>query len=439
MTRISIFGLGYVGAVTAACLAKSGHQVTGVEVHHGKIDLINAGQAPIVEPGLQEMIESGVRAGNLHATEDAEAAIGASDVSLICVGTPTAESGAVSFEALDKVMVQIGEALRCKRSRHTVVVRSTVPPGTTEERLAPALSAASGHRIGDDLELCYNPEFLREGSAIRDFHHPPFTVIGSFTESDSPTIAAIYKDVSAPLFYTSYGIAESVKYLCNAFHALKIAFANEAGALLKATRVDARRVMALFCEDTHLNLSSAYLRPGFAFGGSCLPKDVRALVNLARTRKVQLPLLEQILPSNEMHINRAFQMITEHGRRPVALFGLAFKHTTDDLRESPLVVLAERLIGKGYPITIFDRYLEFARVTGKNREFIQREIPHIDQLMASSPEAALEGAEIIVVGHVGPGETATIAAAHNGRPIIDLQGVEAFQALGNRKYTGICW
>ena len=437
--NISIFGLGYVGAVTAACSAKSGHQVTGVDIHSGKIDLINSGQSPIVEPELQDLIESGVRAGRLRATKDVEAAIAASDVSLICVGTPTSDSGAVSFEALDKVIAQIGAALRCKCSHHSIVVRSTVPPGTTEERLAPALREASGRRIGEDLEVCYNPEFLREGSAIRDFYHPPFTLIGTFPESDSPRVAAMYKDVSAQLFYTSYSIAKFVKYLCNAFHALKIAFANEAGALLKACGVDARKTMHLFCEDRNLNLSSAYLRPGFAFGGSCLPKDVRALVNLARAREVQVRLLEQILPSNEMHINRAFQMITENGRGQVALFGLAFKQGTDDFRESPLVVLAERLIGKGYPITIFDRNLEFARLTGKNREFVQQEIPHLDQLMASSPEAALDGAEIIVIGHVGPSEVATIAAAHNGRPIIDLQGVEAFQLLGNRRYTGICW
>ncbi|MGH7782547.1 MAG: nucleotide sugar dehydrogenase, partial [Candidatus Binatia bacterium] len=388
--RISIFGLGYVGVVTAACLAKSGHKVTGVDVHPGKVDLVNAGLAPIVEPELQDLIESGVRAGSLRATEDAEAAISASDVSLICVGTPTADGGAVSFEALDKVMEQIGAAIRCKGGPHSVVVRSTVPPGTTEDRLAPALCSASGRGIGGDLELCYNPEFLREGSAIRDFYHPPFTLIGSFPESDVPRVAAIYKDVSAQLFYTSYSIAESVKYFCNAFHALKIAFANEAGALLKAVGVDARKTMHLFCEDRDLNLSSAYLRPGFAFGGSCLPKDVRALVNLARTRKVQVPLLEQILPSNELHVNRAFQLITENGRRQVALFGLAFKQGTDDFRESPLVALAERLIGKGYPIRIFDRNLELARLTGKNREFVQREIPHLDQLMACSPEAVLD-------------------------------------------------
>jgi GDP-mannose 6-dehydrogenase len=437
--KISIFGLGYVGAVTAACLAKSGHQVTGVDIHPGKIALINAGQAPIIEPELQDFIESGVHAGHLRATNDVEAAIAASDISLICVGTPTSDGGAVSFEALDKVMLEIGAALRRKLGHHSVVVRSTVPPGTTEERLAPALAAASSRQIGEDLDVFYNPEFLREGSAIQDFYHPPFTLIGAFQEARSPSAAAIYKDVQAQLFCTSCNVAESVKYLCNAFHALKIAFANEAGALLKACGVDARKSMQLFCEDRNLNLSSAYLRPGFAFGGSCLPKDVRALVNLAQTRKVQVPLLEQILPSNDMHIKRAFQLITQNGRRKVALFGLAFKPGTDDFRESPLVALAERLIGKGYPITIFDRNLEFAKLTGKNREFVEREIPHLDQLLAHSSEAALDGAEVIVIGHVGASEVAIIAAGHNGRPIIDLQGVEAFQALGNKIYSGICW
>ena len=437
--KISIFGLGYVGAVTATCCAELRHEVVGVEINPDKVNLINRRQSPIVEPGLQERVTEVVRAGRLRATDDAEAAIGETAVSLICVGTPSAQAGAVSLTAVDKVMSQIGSALRRKREPHTVVIRSTVPPGTTEERLAPALVAASGRRIGEDLHVCYNPEFLREGSAIEDFYHPPFTVIGSFDEPGYRAVEAIYQDLQSPTFRTHCRVAESVKYLCNAFHALKIAFANEVGALLKGTGVDARVAMSIFCEDRRLNLSRAYLRPGFAFGGSCLPKDTRALMYLAKMHDVRMPLLEQLLPSNEAHIDRAFQIITRDGRRAVALFGLSFKAGTDDLRDSPLVTLAERLIGKGYPIKIFDHDLQLARLTGTNREFIDREIPHIEKLLAASPEAALEGAEIIVVGHAPPDAAATIAAAHDDRRVIDLQGIKALETLGRHVYEGICW
>jgi GDP-mannose 6-dehydrogenase len=437
--NISLFGLGYVGAVTATCLAELGHRVVGVEVSRGKVDMINDGKAPVVEPELQDRIGAVVSDGRLRATQDAETAIITSDISLVCVGTPSDCVDGVSLEAVENVIAQIGFALRSKNSPHAIVVRSTVPPGTTQERLAPALQAASGRCLGADLELCCNPEFLREGSAVRDFYHPPFNMVGSLVETGPLVTEEIYKDVQSPIIRTSWSIAESVKYVSNTYHALKITFANEVGSLLKARGIDSRRVMDVFCLDRQLNLSAAYLRPGFAFGGSCLPKDTRAFVHLARTSNVKLPLLEQILASNESHINRAYQLITGNGRRSAALFGLAFKSGTDDLRESPLVVLAERLIGRGYPIRIFDRHVQLARLTGKNRDFIEREIPHLEGLMVPSIEAAMRGIEIIIVGHTGADEIAAIQKSYNGQQIVDLVGVDLLQQLGGESYHGICW
>lgn len=437
--QISIFGLGYVGAVTAACLAELGHEVIGVDVNPDKVQMINAGRAPVIEPGLRELIAAGTGAKRLRATTDPTEAVHGSQISLVCVGTPTTEADGVSLEALQNVVTQIGAALQTKRGPHAVVVRSTVLPGTTMDRVAPVLRSISGRRIGEGLALCFNPEFLREGSAIRDFHHPPFTVIGSPEGTSPPAIEEIYGNTTTPVFRTSCGVAEAVKYVCNAFHALKIAFANEIGSVFKEKGIDGREVMRLFCEDRQLNLSEAYLRPGFAFGGSCLPKDVQALNHFARTANVSTPVLDHLLVSNEAHIDRAFRIIAAKGRRTVALFGLSFKPDTDDLRNSPYVSLAERLIGRGYPLRIFDQCLELSRLIGTNREFIDREIPHLENLMASSPEAALDGAGVIVIGHAGQAEIDAIAKHHGGRQIIDLRGIELLKSLKDSTYSGICW
>jgi GDP-mannose 6-dehydrogenase len=431
--------LGYVGAVTGACFAELGHTVIGVDVNPGKVDMINAGQSPIVESGLQERIQTAVAHGRMRATVDPADAIGNSEVSLICVGTPSAPSGALSLDAVDAVIAEIGHVLRAKKDPHTLVVRSTVVPGTTEDRIAPALAEACGRRVGDGLELCFNPEFLREGVAVKDFYKPPFTITGSMTETGYAVVEGIYRGVESKCYRVSCRLAESVKYLSNCFHALKITFANEVGAVLKSIGVDGREAMQIFCDDRTLNISPAYLRPGFAFGGSCLPKDLRALLYLARSRDVDVPMLAQLLNSNERHIDRAYRQITAFGRGKVALFGLAFKPGTDDLRESPLVALAERLIGKGYDIAVFDRDVELARLTGANREFIDREIPHLERVMAASPAAVLDGAGVIVIGHVGPEEIDAIGRHHAGRPIIDLQGVKALQDLPGGRYQGICW
>lgn len=437
--RISIFGMGYVGAVSGVCLAELGHEVVGVDINATKVDLINAGQAPIVEAGIAARIKAVQADGRMRATTDPAAAVADTELSMISVGTPSTPQGLPSLTALDAVAGQIAEAIRAKAAPHTVVMRSTVLPGTTEARVIPSLVAGSGRQLGAGLEVCYNPEFLREGCAIKDFFHPPFTIAGCLSDAGFAALEDLYSGLEAPLIRTNCRVAESLKYVSNTFHALKITFANEMGTLLHSLGVDSRETMRIFCEDRDLNLSAAYLRPGYAFGGSCLPKELRAVQSLARSRHIDLPMLSQVLTSNQKHIDQAFEMISRHGRSKVAMFGLAFKSGTDDLRESPLVMLAERLIGKGYDLAIFDRYVEAARLTGANREYIEREIPHFERLMAGDPAKALNGSKIVVIGHVGPEEIAAIRESHNGRRIVDLQGVPEIQQLPGVDYEGICW
>ena len=437
--KLSIFGMGYVGVVSGACLAKLGHEVVGVDVNAGKVGLIAAGRSPIVETGIDELMSEMVAAGRIAATTNAADAIARSDVSFISVGTPSERSGAPALGALDAVAAEIGGAIGRKSTPHTVVVRSTVPPGTIENRVAPILSRSSGRKLGQGLELCSNPEFLREGSAVRDFGQPPFTLVGSTGDAGFAVMQEVYSAIKAPIIRTSVQTAESIKYLCNIYHAVKIGFANEVGSVLKSLGVDAREAMRIFCEDRVLNISSAYLRPGFAFGGSCLPKDLRGFLSIAQTQGVELPFLGNLLSSNEQHVERAFQMIAHGGRRRVALFGLAFKPGTDDLRESPLVTLAERLIGKGFDLAIYDRHVEVARLVGSNREFIDREIPHLERLLRPTPEAVLDGAGVVVIGHAAAAEIAAIAGTHAGRTIIDLQGSKDLERLDGADYQGICW
>lgn len=437
--NLSIFGMGYVGVVSGACLAKLGHNVTGVDVNPDKVSLINRGRSPIVEPGIAELVAQMVAAGRLSATSDVGAAVGASDVSFISVGTPSTKSGAASLDYIDRVTVEIGAAIAGKSSPHMVVVRSTVPPGTIRERIAPALMRMSGKKLGEGLELAGNPEFLREGRAIEDFQHPPFTLIGTSSPGAEEILRALYKDVAAPLIVAEEATAESIKYLCNLFHAVKIGFANEAGAVLKTLGVDARAAMEIFCRDNVLNISPAYLKPGFAFGGSCLPKDLRGFLALGAAANVDMPFMGSLLASNQRHIVRAFEMVLERGRRKVAFFGLSFKPGTDDLRESPLVTLAEMLTGKGYDLAICDRNVDLARLTGANKAYIDQEIPHLGRMLKADAEEVLEGAGTIVVGHAGAAEAAVIAEHHQGRAIIDLQGIRQLEALRNADYRGICW
>lgn len=437
--RISVFGLGYVGAVSCACLPELGHEVIGVDTSAVKVRMITDGQSPVVEEGINELIAKARGAGRLSAVQDARAAVLETDVTLISVATPANSNYTPNLDSVDSVVGTVGEVLREKAGHHTVVLRSTLPPGTTELRLQPILERAAGRPVGDRLSLVFNPEFLREGSSVKDFHRPPQTVIGSLDQRGYETVERMYDGLPGPVVRTTCRIAESVKYLCNVFHALKIGFANEAGSVLKGFGLDAREVMRIFCQDTQLNISPAYLRPGFAFGGSCLPKEVKGFLTLARQQEVPIPLLAGLLDSNDTHIDRAYALIAREGRRPVALFGLAFKPGTDDMRDSPLVTLAERLIGRGFPVAIYDDCVKLSRLLGKNKEFIDREIPHLDKLLRERPEEALEGAEVIVVGHADASARRVIAASAQGRRIVDLSGYAELRDAGEQNYEGICW
>lgn len=437
--KISVFGVGYVGAVSSGCLVSLGYDVVAVDISADKVAQINAGLSPILEDEIDVLIADGVRSGHLRATIDVAEAVDGTDMSFISVGTPSAPNGTVSMVAVDHVVANIGAALRHKTTQHVIVMRSTVPPGTAEDRVIPALEVASGKRHGEGFRYYSNPEFLREGSSVRDFHAPPFTLVGAALGDDAAVLREVYSSIQAPVRVAPYRITESVKYLSNAYHAVKLAFANEAGAVLSAYGVDAPEAFKLFCEDTMLNISPAYLRPGFAFGGSCLPKDMRSLLALADARDVAAPFLKHVLPSNGAIIDRAFAAVTRHGRQRVALFGLTFKPGTDDLRESPFVVLAERLLGKGYDLRIFDRSIQMTRLLGSNLSYIQREIPHLDRLLVSSPAEALDGTGVVVVGHVRGEDRTTLLAALDGQKVLDLAGIPALRERAGAGYEGLCW
>ena len=437
--KISVFGLGYVGAVSCGCLPELGHEVIGVDTNPLKIKMINDGQSPVVEEGINDLIFEAVQNGKLHATNDVEYAVQNSDISLISVATPSNADYSPNLTAVDDVIRSIGTVLRKKTQPHVIVLRSTIQPGTTANRILPLLLETSGRRIGHGLSLVFNPEFLREGSSVKDFHNPPQTVVGSLDEAGYVTMEQMYKELPGSFVRTSTEVAESVKYLCNVFHALKIVFANEAGSVLKASGLDGREVMKIFCQDTQLNISAAYLRPGFAFGGSCLPKEVKGFLTLARELNVPIPVLGGLLDSNEAHINRAYDLIARDGRRKVALFGLAFKPGTDDMRDSPLVALAERLLGKGFELSIYDRFVKLSRLLGKNKEFIEREIPHLDRLLRESPESALLDAEVVVIGHADVPVRQIIMDKAQGRRIVDLSGYADLSNVRGTEYEGICW
>ncbi len=437
--RLSIFGIGYVGAVSSGCLAGFGHEIVAIDVSADKVTMLNRGQSPVVEPQLDTLIGQAVAAGRLRATTDVDDAVANSEVSFIAVGTPSEPDGSVSLRAVDHVIATIGAAIARKDGPHTVVMRSTVPPGTAEERVIPLLEQQAGRRLGDRLGYYSNPEFLREGTAVRDFSAPPFTLLGAPAGDDAALLRALYAEVAAPVHVTPYRIAESVKHLSNVYHAVKLAFANEAGAVLAASGVDARAAFELFCEDRTLNISPAYLRPGFAFGGSCLPKDIRSFLAIAGHAGVPVPFLSQVLPSNATVVERTYAAIARHGRQRVSLFGLSFKPGTDDLRESPFVVLAERLIGRGYDVRIFDRSVRVASLLGANRSYIEREIPHLDRLMTASPAEALEGSRLVVFGHIAAEDRSALLAGLTDQTVLDLAGSAALQAHPGIAYQGLCW
>ncbi|MDZ3992787.1 UDP-glucose/GDP-mannose dehydrogenase family protein [Pseudomonas sp. Teo4] len=434
--NISIFGLGYVGAVCAACLSARGHTVLGVDISPAKIDLINQGKSPIVEPGLEELLLDGVRKGRLRGTTDVQAAILATDLSLLCVGTPSKKNGDLDLVYMEAVCREIGTALRDKGSRHTVVVRSTVLPGTVKNVVIPLLEAASGKKAGEDFGVAVNPEFLRESTAIKDYDFPAMTVIGELDSQSGDLLASLYEGLDAPVIRKSVEVAEMIKYTCNVWHATKVSFANEIGNIAKASGVDGREVMDVVCQDYKLNLSRYYLRPGFAFGGSCLPKDVRALTYRASQLDVEHPLLASIMASNRNQVQTAFDLIERQDKRKIALLGLAFKAGSDDLRESPLVELAERLIGKGYDLRIYDANVEYARVFGANREYIESKIPHVSSLLHSNLDQVIDEADVIVLGN-NDERFAQALEAGSGKRVIDLVGFMADTSDTQRQ--GICW
>jgi GDP-mannose 6-dehydrogenase len=438
MTRVSIFGLGYVGSVSAACLADSGHTVIGVDLSREKVDAISAGRSPIVEEGLGELMRRGVDEGRIRTTTDAGDAVAGSDVSLICVGTPSNANGSLDLSAVERVAEDIGAALARKDAYHVVVVRSTMLPGSTAERVIPALERASGRRVGREFGVCYNPEFLREGNSVRDFYNPPFTIIGGDDARAIDLVSELYAAAAAPVVRVPLSEAEMVKYVSNAWHALKVTFANEIGQICKAADLDSHRVMDLFCSDDKLNISRAYLRPGYAFGGSCLPKDLRALVHHARRYDLRSPVLESILPSNDHLSEIGYEMVRRTGAKRVGMLGLSFKPGTDDLRESPLVTLAERLLGKGYDLRVYDPGVSFARIHGANRAYIEREIPHIVSLMVDSPQDLVDHAETIVVGNRTPEFDEIMDGVRDDQHIVDLVRMDG-RHQSHERYAGIAW
>ena len=437
--RISIFGLGYVGAVSAGCLAQDGHTVIGVDPYQPKVDLINAGKTPVIEKDIGEIMQQAVAAGLLRATQDVRQAVFDSDISLICVGTPSQANGSLDLKYVRKVCEEIGAALREKDAFHVVVARSTMLPGSMRSIVIPVLEEFSGKRAGVDFGVCNNPEFLRESTSVYDYYHPPKTVIGETDSSAGDMLASLYAHLDAPLIRTSVETAEMVKYTDNVWHALKVGFSNEIGNICKAVGIDGHEVMDIFCKDTKLNLSPYYMKPGFAFGGSCLPKDVRALTYKARAADVDVPILNAIMPSNQRQIEKGLAMITGKGNRKVGILGFSFKAGTDDLRESPLVEVIERLIGKGYDIRLYDRNVKIASLVGANKDYILNHIPHISKLMVDSIEEVLAHADTIVIGNSAEEFREIPARIAPGKFIVDLVRITEQRSSVEQGYDGICW
>jgi len=435
--KISIFGLGYVGAVSAGCLSSDGHDVVGVDPNQTKVDLINRGVTPIIEKDIGEMIAKAVAGGRLRATTSVADAVGDSEMSLVCVGTPSQLNGNLDLSYVRRVCEEIGAALREKSGFHVVVARSTMLPGSMRNVVIPTLEAASGKTAGVDFGVCNNPEFLREGTAVYDYYHPPKTVIGESDVRSGDCLVGLYDDMDAPLIRTDVETAEMVKYADNNWHALKVVFANEIGNICKSVGIDGHKVMDIFCQDTKLNLSAYYMKPGFAFGGSCLPKDVRALAYKARSLDVDVPVLNAILPSNERQVKKAIDMITAKGSRKVGILGFAFKAGTDDLRESPIVDVVEALIGKGYDLRLYDRNVNLAALTGANRDYILNHIPHISRLMVDSVQAVTDFADTLVIGNGAPEFRAIPDALRPGQVVVDF--VRIVDRASSDSYDGICW
>ena len=436
--KISIFGMGYVGAVSAGCLANDGHEVIGVDPNQTKVDLINSGKTPIIEKDIGEMVAIGVEKKLLRATTNVQEAVHGSDISLICVGTPSQLNGNLDLTYVRRVCEEIGTAIKEKDSFHVVVARSTMLPGSMRSVVIPTLEQYSGKTAGKDFGVCNNPEFLREGTAVCDYYNPPKTVIGESDAAAGDLLVQLYSKMDAPMVRTDVETAEMVKYTDNNWHAVKVAFANEIGNLSKALGIDGHKVMEIFCKDVKLNLSPYYMKPGFAFGGSCLPKDVRALTYKAKSLDLELPLLSSLMPSNQLQIQKGFDMVTAYGRKRIGILGFAFKAGTDDLRESPLVEVIESLIGKGYDLKLYDRNVNLAALTGANRDYILNHIPHISRLMVEKMEDVLEFAEVIVIGNGAQEFRNILELIKPNQVVVDLVRIVPNKSEAGR-YDGICW
>jgi len=437
--NVSVFGLGYVGSVSAASFAADGHTVVGVDVNPDKVASLNEGRSPIVEKGLDALIRDNRANGRLRATTSTAEAVRDTDLSLVCVGTPSRKNGSLDLTYLERVAEQIGEALKDKESYHVVVVRSTVLPGTTHEVVIPALERTSGKKYGTGFGVAVNPEFLREGTAINDFRHPPLTLVGHNYRSDADPTQSLYTQVEAPMVTTTIRTAEMIKYASNTWHALKVTFANEVGNLCKRLKIDSHDVMDIFCRDEKLNLSSYYMKPGFAFGGSCLPKDVRAMQYRAKEVDLEMPVIQAILNSNHLQIQHAIDEIVDTGKKRVGLLGFSFKAGTDDLRESPIVILAEALLGKGYQLRIYDKNVSIARLVGANRDYINTQIPHLSSLLTESIDEVLDHSDVIVVGNAAPEFSEALTRTRQDQVVLDLVRVKTDRSQIRADYRGICW
>ncbi len=422
--RISVFGLGYVGTVCSACLAQRGHSVVGVDKVEAKVDLIQSGRAPIIEPAIDDLVKQNVDAKRLVATLDVDEAVSSTDMSIVCVGTPSQSNGALSLAAIEKVSAEIGQAIRAKSTRHEVVIRSTVVPGTTRKIIAPKLIEASGIMPGNGLGIAFNPEFLREGSSVADFNTPSKTIVGALDEATAANVMSLYGDLTGAKVITEIETAELVKYVDNAWHALKVAFANEIGVIASSLDIDSREVMSIFFEDKRLNISTAYLRPGFAFGGSCLPKDLRALTYLGRKLDLSLPVLDHILESNKMVVERGFEWIVSQRKKRIAFLGISFKTATDDLRDSPFVELVERLVGKGYEVRIFDANVRLSQLIGANKDYLMDVLPHITDLIVPNIADAIEWGEVVVITTGDPVYRAGLTKARPEQIVLEFSDLE---------------
>jgi GDP-mannose 6-dehydrogenase len=439
-SSISLFGLGYVGSVSAACFAHMGHRVIGVDVSPAKVEMLALGRSPIIEARMSELVAEGHAASKLAATTDAAKAVRESEISFICVGTPSLRSGKLDLSHIEKVAGEIGAALRDKKTHHVVVLRSTVLPGTTESTLIPILEKTSGRRHGTDFTVCYNPEFMREGSAVADFLQPPYTILGATNLQHLGPLRALYKDVPSPVFETSIPVAEMVKYVSNVYHAVKVGFANEIGTLCKHLGVDSQVVTEIFTSDHKLNISPAYLSPGFAFGGSCLPKDLRAITYRAKELDLSLPMLEALTPSNAEHVNRAVEAVLRTNRRKIAMLGLSFKAGTDDLRESPQVQLIKRLLGEGCQVKIWDKDVSLGRLAGSNRQYIEEVIPHIGSLLSTDLEEVVRSGEVVIIGTKSAEKSQLANCLSPTQIVIDLVNLDrSRRPEGGAAYEGICW